>query len=88
MNDLAALWKKYDCHPKKSFAPLFAQFPIFVSFFIGLRRMAEGVPSFKEGGALTFTDLSIADPYYIMPLISSATFLITVEARALCFSTA
>lgn len=63
-------------------APMFAQFPIFVAFFMGLRRMAEGVPSFHDGGVLWFTDLALADPYYISPLVSSAAFLLTVELSA------
>lgn len=40
------------------------------------------MPSFSEGGALWFTNLTIADPYYISPLLSSASFLLTVELSA------
>lgn len=53
--------------------------PIFLSFFWSLRSMSETFPSFKQGGALWFTDLSIADPTYLMPVLASAGFLITIE---------
>lgn len=41
--------------------------------------MSETFPSFKQGGALWFTDLSIADPTYMMPILASAGFLVTIE---------
>ena len=34
------------------------------------------------GGALWFTDLTIADPYYLLPITASAIFLLTVELGA------
>ena len=51
-------------------------------FFLAIKRMG-ALPSFHEGGAYWFTDLSVADPLYIMPLLSGATFLATVEVRVL-----
>lgn len=44
-----------------------------------IRRMSENLPSFKEGGLFWFTDLSGADPTYLLPAICAATFLVTVE---------
>ncbi len=35
-----------------------------------------------EGGLYWFTDLTIADPYYLLPVASSAIFLLTVELGA------
>ena len=46
--------------------------------------MIEKVPSFKTGGALWFTDLTIPDGYYIMPILTGLTFLITVEVGDFC----
>ena len=40
------------------------------------------VPSLTVGGALWFTDLTIADPYYLLPITASAIFLLTVELGA------
>jgi YidC/Oxa1 family membrane protein insertase len=69
------IWAKYDCNPVKMFAPLFVQAPVFISFFIAIQRMSAGVPSFATGGASWFTDLSVADATYALPLLSSLTFL-------------
>lgn len=40
------------------------------------------IPSMTVGGALWFTDLTIADPYYLLPITASAIFLLTVELGA------
>ncbi|CAM6023113.1 unnamed protein product [Sphagnum balticum] len=53
---------------KNPFTPLmgsFLQAPIFISFFFAIRNMAEKVPSFKEGGALWFTDLTTPSSFFI-----------------------
>lgn len=75
------IWAKYDCNPVKMFAPLFVQAPVFISFFIAIQRMSAGVPSFATGGASWFTDLSVADATYALPLLSSLTFLASVETN-------
>ena len=41
--------------------------------------MVEKVPSFKNGGAFWFTDLTTPDAMYIFPVLTATTFLITVE---------
>lgn len=48
--------------------------------------MAERVPSFKEGGALWFTDLTTADPYFILPIMSGLFTLATIEVIPTNFS--
>ena len=40
------------------------------------------LPSLTEGGALWFTDLTVADPTYGLPLLASLTFLATIELGA------
>ena len=55
--------------------------PIFLSVFFGLRGMAElPVESMRTGGALWFSDLTIPDAYYGLPLLTSLTLFITLEA--------
>jgi len=76
--ELYALWAKHNCNPFKSMAPLIAQAPLFICFFLAIKRMAV-LPSFADGGALWFTDLSAADPYLALPVLSSLTFLATTE---------
>ena len=73
------IWQKYDCNPVKMFASLLVQAPVFISFFIAIQRMSAGVPSFATGGDLWFADLSAADATYALPLLSSLTFLASVE---------
>ncbi|KAG0629653.1 hypothetical protein M758_1G119400 [Ceratodon purpureus] len=73
-------------HKTNPFMPLmgaFVQAPLFISFFFAIRNMAEKVPSFKEGGALWFTDLTTADPYYILPVMSGLFTLATIELGAM-----
>ncbi|KAF0852417.1 mitochondrial OXA complex Oxa1 subunit (core chaperone) [Andalucia godoyi] len=79
---LRALFQKHDCHPMKAFVNAFVQMPIFLTFFITLRNLAENCASLKVGGISWFTDLTTADPLYIFPLLSSLTFLTTIELGA------
>ncbi|GAB4820631.1 hypothetical protein N2152v2_007677 [Parachlorella kessleri] len=80
---VAAIYKKHDCNPLKSMASVLIQLPVFVGFFSALRGFAEvKVPSLVEGGAFWFPDLTVADPYYLLPVLSSLTFLLTVELGA------
>ncbi|KAK6627336.1 hypothetical protein RUM44_009813 [Polyplax serrata] len=63
--------------------PMFAQTPIFLSMFWGLRGMTSApVESMKTGGLLWFPDLTMADPYYILPLSISSTLFIIIETGA------
>jgi YidC/Oxa1 family membrane protein insertase len=56
--------------------------PIFISVFWGLRGMATlPVESMTQGGILWFVDLTVPDPYYLLPLLTSATMLATIEVR-------
>lgn len=49
-----------------------AQIPVFYGFYNVLKSMAQvPVPGFLEGGIFWFSNLSIADPFFLLPLISS-----------------
>nr|AWV66674.1 phosphoinositide 3-kinase regulatory subunit 4 [Brachionus koreanus] len=55
------------------------QFPFVVSTFIAIRKMCKlPVESMETGGALWFTDLTIADPYFILPTVATASILAIV----------
>ncbi|KAL8053981.1 hypothetical protein ABFX02_05G108500 [Erythranthe guttata] len=54
---------------------LLISFPIFCCSFLAVKNMAENVPSFKEGGALWFTDLSTPDTMFI-PILTALTIWI------------
>ncbi|KAE8183600.1 hypothetical protein A4X06_0g8895 [Tilletia controversa] len=77
------LFRDNDCHPLRSFLLPLVQMPIFVSFFFALRGLANaGLPSLKDGGLGWFTDLTLADPYYVLPVASSALTLLVLETGA------
>lgn len=78
-NEMRGFMKKHGVNPIATFLPILAQMPIFMSFFFGLQRMATDYPTFVDGGALWFTDLTVADATYGLPVLASATFLITIE---------
>ena len=47
---------------------------------LSVRAMSKlPVESFHTGGALWFQDLTITDPYYILPLISTATLYVMIK---------
>ncbi|KAL7540110.1 hypothetical protein ACHAXR_009870 [Thalassiosira sp. AJA248-18] len=75
-----ALFQKYDCNPLLSIAAPLASAPIFMSMFFALRTAPDYFPTLLEtGGMLWFPDLTAADPYCAMPLMSAATFLLMTE---------
>ncbi|KAL2629522.1 hypothetical protein R1flu_014208 [Riccia fluitans] len=76
------LFQEHKTSPLSPILGAFVQAPIFMCFFFAIRNMAERVESFKEGGALWFTDLSTPDSLFIMPVLSGAMFLLTVELGA------
>ncbi|KAF9924730.1 Mitochondrial inner membrane protein oxa1l [Linnemannia zychae] len=74
------LFAKNDCNPLKSLMLPLLQAPVMISFYLALRDMAHlPVPQFKEGGLAWFTDLTVADPTYVLPVASSLGFLAIME---------
>ena len=74
------LYRKHDCHPGKMFLMPAMQVPIFISFFIAIRRMATvPVESMKDGGILWFTDLTSPDPFFILPFLACFSFMAIME---------
>ncbi|XP_008063470.1 mitochondrial inner membrane protein OXA1L [Carlito syrichta] len=73
-------------HDVKLFKPLIlplTQAPIFISFFIALREMANlPVPSLQTGGLWWFQDLTVSDPTYMLPLVVTATMWGVLELGA------
>jgi membrane protein insertase Oxa1/YidC/SpoIIIJ len=80
---MGALLTKHDVKPYLIFAFPLAQLPIFMSMFFGMRRAHEAFPAeTASGGMLWFPDLSVADPTYALPLITSGLFLLMIEVGA------
>ncbi|XP_010261576.1 PREDICTED: mitochondrial inner membrane protein OXA1-like [Nelumbo nucifera] len=78
---MKAIFREYGVTPFTPLKGLFIQGPVFISFYLAISNMVEKVPSFKGGGAFWFTDLTTPDNLYIFPVLTSLTFLITVECN-------
>ncbi|CAL4912208.1 unnamed protein product [Urochloa decumbens] len=76
---LGELFLKHGVTPFTPLKGLFIQGPIFMSFFFAISNMVEKVASLKGGGAYWFTDLTTPDEFFILPVLTSLTFLATVE---------
>ncbi|XP_039965758.1 mitochondrial inner membrane protein OXA1L [Bactrocera tryoni] len=78
--EMMLFMREKQINPLKNMIVPLAQAPLFISFFMGLRAMANTpVESMREGGLFWFTDLTVADPLFMLPLITSATLYLTIE---------
>ncbi|WWC92793.1 uncharacterized protein L201_007752 [Kwoniella dendrophila CBS 6074] len=65
------LMKDHNVNPLRALILPAIQLPIFLTFFNIVRGLANlPLPQLKEGGLGWVTDLTVADPYYILPLTS------------------
>ncbi|OZJ03250.1 hypothetical protein BZG36_03523 [Bifiguratus adelaidae] len=79
--EIQQLFRDNKCNPTKSLLLPIVQAPVMISFFMALRSMsALPVPQFQNGGLLWFTDLTVQDPYYILPVVSCAGVMAILEA--------
>ncbi|RKP35319.1 60Kd inner membrane protein-domain-containing protein [Dimargaris cristalligena] len=78
--ELSNLYTKNNCNPTQMIGLMAIQLPVFIGFFLALRSMAElPVPQLLNGGFSWITDLTVADPYYILPVISAVSTLTVLE---------
>ena len=83
---MAALYKNHNCSPLTMMALPFMQMPVFMSFFIALRKMAVApLDSMKTGGMAWFSDLTVTDPTYTLPLIACGVFIANIQVWILPF---
>ena len=78
------IYQKNGCNPIKTMFMPFIQMPIFISFFITLRRMT-GLPveGMTTQGMLWFQDLTVPDPYYALSVIGCASFITVIKVSLL-----
>lgn len=70
---LFLLYKEHDVSIWQRLWPSLIQAPAFASIFLLLRRLSnQPVESMLTGGAFWFENLTVPDPYYILPLMTSA----------------
>lgn len=68
---LTNLMKSNDVSPFRPLLMPLIQMPFFLAFFWGLRSLAQlPLPQLKEGGFGWVMDLTLSDPYYILPITS------------------
>ncbi|CEL52708.1 Mitochondrial inner membrane protein OXA1L OS=Mus musculus GN=Oxa1l PE=2 SV=1 [Rhizoctonia solani AG-1 IB] len=71
-------------NPFKGLLGPLVQMPVALSFFFGIRNLCNaGLPTLKDGGVGWFTDLTLADPTWALPILSSASMLILLETSAI-----
>eukprot|EP00080_Pristionchus_pacificus_P009434 PDM69454.1 oxa-1 [Pristionchus pacificus] len=69
--------KSKDIKLGRQFLVLLANGGVFMTQFFAIKRMIEvNYPGLSTGGTMWFTDLTLADPYYILPLISAGTMAV------------
>jgi len=77
---MKALFAKYEVKPSRAFLAPLIQMPIFIGMFFGLKKMPTIFPeTLSDGGMFWFTDLTVPDPLYILPVLSTATFFGLIE---------
>ena len=77
--EMQALYAKHGVSPMQMFALPLLQLPIFMSFFLGLRRLAESFPDAHTGGAYWFLDLGARDETFWLPAASGLSALALVR---------
>jgi YidC/Oxa1 family membrane protein insertase len=90
--EMMKLYQERRVNPLGGCLPILVQMPIFIGIFYVIRefggyRVGDRVvpptqPSFHDGGILWFQNLSVADPYYLLPIISALTMLAATEITA------
>ncbi|PZC80482.1 hypothetical protein B5X24_HaOG214639 [Helicoverpa armigera] len=78
--EMVGFMKEKGLNPLKNMIVPLAQAPLFISFFMGLRGMANcPVESMTYGGLGWFMDLTVPDQFFLLPIITSATLWATIE---------
>ena len=71
--EIMALMKKHKANPLGGCLPLFLQLPIFFALY---RVLGESIELYQSSFVLWIKDLSLKDPYYILPILGSAVFFV------------
>lgn len=83
LNDL---YKKNGVSMFAGFRAAFIQMPFFVTLFLAIREMSTTEiwhAALAQGGAAWFRDLTIADPYYLLPVAAGLTTWAMMVRRSL-----
>jgi len=80
--EMAALFKSHKVNPFAMLMMPLIQLPVFITFYMALSTMSQYYPGLKTGGAFWFVDLSLPDPYFILPIVNGISFLLMIELGA------
>ncbi|XP_068854564.1 mitochondrial inner membrane protein OXA1L-like [Aphelocoma coerulescens] len=81
--ELAAYQRRHNVNPLRGFLVPLVQTPLFVSFFLALQGMAAApVPGFLQGGLGWFPNLAAPDPFYVLPVLVTASTWLVLELGA------
>lgn len=82
------LYKLQSCHPLKTFLLPWIQIPLFISVSLSIRNLAAYpsyshtiAPGFNTEGMLWFTDLSVSDPFCVLPVVATSFYLLNLEIQ-------
>lgn len=80
-DNMKALFNKYEVSPFAAMSAPFLQAPLFLGMFFGMKKMPDiYTTDMSSGGILWFTDLTVPDPMYILPVTCGISFLATIES--------
>ena len=72
--EIMKLYQERKVNPMGGCFPLLIQMPIFITMYYVIRSFSsDQTHDFASGGILWFKDLTVADPYYILPILSAVT---------------
>jgi YidC/Oxa1 family membrane protein insertase len=77
--EIMKLYQESGVNPFGSCLPLLVQLPIFITMFYVIKDFGYTHPDFTSGGILWFQDLSVQDPFYVLPILSAVTMLAASE---------
>lgn len=79
------LFQERKVNPLGGCLPILIQMPIFIGIFYVIRKFGGAFgteatqPTFNTGGILWFQNLSAMDPYFVLPVLSAVTMLLSME---------
>lgn len=78
--NMQGLFKRYEVTPFAALTTPLVQAPMFIGMFFGMKKFPNLFPeALADGGLFWFTDLTVPDPTYILPVMCGLSFIATVE---------
>lgn len=78
--DLKMVYKNSKASPNKNLVSALFQLPLFVGAMVGIRQCATlPVKAFMTGGVLWIQDLTVPDPYFILPMVTALSQFLVIK---------